>query len=81
METMTFSGFMSKKQELTYDKFIVKALEMITFEILNYVKGETVFTQFDKKMIKLYKALTIMEHSKQDGINFSSGMKELVTYF
>ena len=39
-----FSGFNSQKQEMTYDKFIVKALEIITLEILNYVKGETVYS-------------------------------------
>ena len=42
--TALFSGFNTAKQETTYDKFIVKALEIITLEILNYVKGETVFS-------------------------------------
>lgn len=75
--SVLYSGFTTKKQEITYDKFIVKTLELVSVEILNYLKGVTMFTQFDKKMIKIYKALNIMEHSKQDGINFSSGIKEL----
>ena len=68
---MSFNGFDNEKQQITYEKFVSKALQIFSSEIIQRKKGDPDDQAFEKKVVKLYKALRVMEKSKRSGQMYS----------
>ena len=76
-----YSGFSTLNQQLTYEKFVSKTINVMSLYVLSFLKGEADGVNWPKKIMKLYRALAVMEKSKLgSAIRFSQEMKELV-YF
>ena len=81
IKTSSFGGFSTFNQHLTYEKFVSKTFNVMGSCILSFLKGEDDGTNWPKKIMKLYRALAVMEKSKNDGTTkFSTEIKELVYY-
>ena len=63
-----------------YLKFTKKLIQVLSEEILNQSAHSTVpiGLSFSKKIVKIYKAMNIMESQKSDFVKFSQDYKDLV---
>ncbi len=69
MDLAQYNGFANPKQFLMYIKFAGKALELMQQEIMQRKLGTSIIefdeTTWQKKMVKVFKALQLMERHKQ----------------
>ena len=86
-----YSGFATRQQETTYNKFMFKTLQIMAEEISGRKRGPTVYKDgdsvsnmsinygdgFEKKIVKCYKALRYMEESKHLEPKFSQAFRDL----
>ena len=79
MSVHIHSGFASKQQESTYNKFVMKAFEVFSEHVmLKYTQNISSLNHldesgFEKKIVKIYKALKLMEQAKHADPKFSDG--------
>ena len=61
-------------------KFTKKLIQVLGEEVLNQsmISGNPLGLGFSKKIVKIYKAMSIMEKQKSDFLKFSQDYKELV---
>ena len=79
----TFFGFTSKEQESVYIKFLFRAIELLQAEILVRRTGlnlEFNNESWEKKVIKIFKAMNVMEKHKEDETHFSKAFAELARF-
>jgi len=81
--TVLFQGFDTSKQENIYFTFVVRVIELLQAEILVRRLGTT--DDFDndsweKKIVKIFKALNVMERHKTTEPVFSKSFSELGNY-
>ena len=81
---MMISGFANEAQEATYNKFLTRLIQLMSSEILMRMRvheGRTADSSgFCKKIVKIYKAMRVMETQKSAEPRFSTFIKELA-YF
>lgn len=82
---MLSSGFANEQQDATYNKFLERLVQIMSHEILmrmrvNQDGRNADSSSFCKKIIKIYKAMKVMETQKKSEPRFSSFIKELA-YF
>ena len=75
-----FGGFSTQQQETTYCKFISKLISILSDEIISNKKAVPSNTSFDKKIIKVYKAIKVMEKQKMGQPKYSENIKDLAKY-
>ena len=81
MAAVSRQGFKAPKQEKMYFQFVMRAVELLQAEILLRRLGTTEeFDQegWERKILKIYKALTMMETHKTEAPFFSRTFQELV---
>ena len=77
---LSFQGFDDHRQEDVYFKFVVRAIELLQAEILVRRLGN--ISDFDndlweKKIVKIFKALKVMERQKMSEPHLSHAFSEL----
>ena len=82
MAAFSMQGFRTPKQERIYFQFVTRALELLQAEILLRRLGTQDFDQegWEKKVVKIYKALQMMEKHKQEEPFLSKSFQELASH-
>lgn len=73
-------GFTSRNQESTYMQFVSKLIQVLAEEILGTRTGKYKDTGFNKKIVKIYRALKVMEKQKKTDPKFSEDFKDMALY-
>ena len=79
----SMQGFRTPKQERIYFQFVTRALELLQAEILLRQLGNTAeFDQiaWEKKILKVFKALKMMEKHKSEEPYLSKSFQELTAH-
>ena len=80
-----YSGFATRSQETTYNKFVFKTIQLFSAELLKLIQMpntlETIgSSDFEKKAYKLHKAMKYMEQHKHLEPKFSNAFTDFATH-
>lgn len=83
-----YGGFATRSQETTYNKFVFKTIQVFAEEVMRRMNAAMNpgnlagldDAAFEKKCVKLYKALRLMEKHKHLEPRFSDAFAEIAKY-